>query len=155
MAIPLRLLCNLQPGQLWSRSRRDWSQVNLVASVLIIEDSPTEAHVFQRALEQQGHSVEVATDGASGIDRAVDGCPDVILMDIVMPGVNGFQATRELRKFDATAAIPIIMISTKGQETDRIWGMRQGACDYLVKPVSTSLLIDCVSKAVALKACHD
>jgi len=75
--------------------------------------------------------------------------PDVIIMDIVMPGVNGFQATRELRRRADTSGIPIIMMSTKDQETDRIWGLRQGAFDYLVKPVKKRALLQCVDSALA------
>ncbi len=75
--------------------------------------------------------------------------PDVILMDIVMPGVNGFQATRELRNDASTSTIPVIMLSTKNQETDRIWGLRQGAIDYLVKPVGRHTLLRSVDSALA------
>ena len=75
--------------------------------------------------------------------------PDVIIMDIVMPGVNGFQATRELRRSAETSGIPIIMMSTKNQESDRIWGLRQGAFDYLVKPVKKRALLQCVESALA------
>jgi len=125
-----------------------------LSTVLIIEDSPTEAHVYKRALEKIGITVDIASDGEAGISRAVAQRPDVILMDIVMPGVNGFQATRELRDCEATAGIPVIMISTKQQETDRIWGMRQGAVDYLVKPVSRKVLLASVQAALA-ETCND
>jgi len=75
--------------------------------------------------------------------------PDLIIMDIVMPGVNGFQATRELRNSEQTASIPIIMMSTKDQEADRIWGLRQGAFDYLIKPVKKRMLLKSVACALA------
>lgn len=115
-----------------------------LATVLIIEDSATDTHFFKRALEKGGHTVETAVDGSVGIRKAIENPPDVILMDVVMPGVNGFQATRELRKLEATAGIPVIIITTKNQETDRIWGLRQGAREYLVKPVKAKALLSCV-----------
>ncbi len=83
------------------------------------------------------------------MDMAQKHSPDLIIMDIVMPGVNGFQATRELRRSTETAAIPIIMMSTKDQEADRIWGLRQGAFDYLIKPVKRRLLLASVASALA------
>jgi len=120
-----------------------------VASILIVEDSPTDALVLRRALEQHGHSVTVATDGEAGIHRAIDDQPDLILMDIVMPRLNGFEATRELRKYKHTSDIPVIMVSTKKQQTDRIWGLRQGAVDYICKPVDVALLVASVDQAIA------
>ena len=120
-----------------------------MASILIVEDSPTDALVLRRALERYGHSVTVATDGESGIHRAIDDQPDLILMDVVMPRLNGFEATRELRKYEHTAAIPVIMVSTKKQQTDRIWGLRQGAVDYICKPVDVAMLVASVDQAMA------
>ena len=116
--------------------------------VLIIEDSPTDALVYQRALEASGHRVLHANSAESGVPLATSELPDVILMDIVMPGINGFQATRELSKLEATKNIPIIMLSTKSQETDRIWALRQGASDYLVKPVPRPVLLEAVQAAL-------
>ena len=109
--------------------------------VLIIEDSPTELHVMQKALRKHGFETVAAEDGDEGIRKARELKPDLILMDIVMPGVNGFQATRKLSNDPETAGIPIIMVTTKGQETDRIWGMRQGAVDYLIKPFDDDKLV--------------
>lgn len=120
-----------------------------MAKVLIIEDSPTETHALRRVLEKHGYTVETAVNGEQGIAKAVSGSPDLILMDIVMPGVNGFQATRELRKLEQTANIPVIIITTKDQETDRIWGLRQGATEYLVKPVGDKTLLQCVRSVLA------
>lgn len=116
--------------------------------VLIIEDSPTDAHVYQKALEASGHRVLHAPNADVGVPMADMENPDVILMDIVMPGMNGFQATRQLHKQPSTRHIPIIMLSTKSQETDRIWALRQGATDYLVKPVPKPVLLDAVKAAV-------
>jgi len=116
--------------------------------VLIIEDSPTDAHVYSRALEAHGYQVMHADCAEKGLPLARQKRPDVILMDIVMPGLNGFQATRELRRDTNTKSIPIIMLSTKSQATDRIWAIRQGATDYLVKPVPRPVLIDAVQAAL-------
>ena len=106
-----------------------------MAVVLIIDDSPTELHLFQSMLEKAGFDTLVADSGEEGLKAARTARPDCILIDIVMPGMNGFQATRQLTKDPMTASIPVIMITTKDQETDKIWGMRQGAVEYVVKPV--------------------
>ncbi|NND58843.1 MAG: response regulator [Gammaproteobacteria bacterium] len=112
-----------------------------MALVLIIDDSPTEVHVMKTALEKHGFDTTSAASGEEGLDQARAANPDLILMDVVMPGVNGFQATRELSRDPRTANIPIVIVTTKDQETDRIWGLRQGAVDYLVKPVSETELV--------------
>jgi len=112
-----------------------------VALILIIDDSPTEVHVMQKALERHGYRTAAAADGAEGIKLARDLSPDLIFMDIVMPGMNGYQATRTLANDPKTSSIPIIMVTSKGQETDRIWGLRQGARDYMVKPVQSDVLL--------------
>ena len=104
---------------------------------------------MQTALEKHGFETEVAGDGAEGITKARAVKPDLILMDIVMPGINGFQVTRKLKKNPETASIPVVMVTTKDQDTDRIWAERQGAADYLVKPVSES---DLVAKAQEILA---
>jgi len=110
--------------------------------ILIVDDSPTELHVMQKALEKHGFTTAAAVDGAEGVRLAREINPDLIFMDIVMPGMNGYQATRALANDPRTSAIPIIMVTSKGQETDRIWGMRQGAVDYLVKPVAPAKLVE-------------
>lgn len=112
-----------------------------MALVLIIDDSPTEVHVMKTALEKHGFETASAADGEEGLEKARVCRPDLILMDVVMPGLNGFQATRQLSRDPATATIPVVMVTTKDQETDRIWGLRQGAVDYLVKPVSETELV--------------
>lgn len=117
-------------------------------TILIIDDSPTEIHVLRKMLEKAGYAVISSSDGESGIQDAKRILPDLILMDVVMPGLNGFQATRRLSQDPATASIPIIMVTTKDQETDRAWGLRQGAKEYLVKPVSSSELLSKVKKAL-------
>lgn len=120
-----------------------------MAQILIVDDSPTEIHVLSTMLEKHGHTVTTAGDGQEGIDRARADKPDLILMDVVMPGVNGFQATRQLSKDPETAAIPIIIVTTKDQETDRVWGLRQGAKDYLTKPVDEDMLVQKVGALLA------
>ncbi len=116
--------------------------------VLIIDDSPTEVHVFKNMLEKNDIQVSVATNGEDGIVMAKDLLPDLILMDVVMPGKNGFQATRDLNRNESTTNIPVIIITTKGQETDKIWGMRQGAIDYIVKPAEEKDLIERITSAL-------
>jgi twitching motility two-component system response regulator PilH len=120
-----------------------------MALVLIVDDSPTEQHIFCKALERHGYDTVVASDGEEAIGAAQQMRPDVIVMDVVMPGMNGFQATRRLSKDPATANIPVVIVSSKGQETDRIWGLRQGASHYLVKPVESSELVAAVEAAMA------
>ena len=112
-----------------------------MALVMIVDDSPTEVHVMKAALEKHGFETVSAADGSECLELARQVRPDLILMDVVMPGVNGFQATRTLSRDPATQGIPIVMISTKSQETDKIWGLRQGAVDFLVKPVSADALV--------------
>jgi len=112
-----------------------------VAHIVVIDDSPTEVYVLQSILERQGHKVSVANSGEEGIEVVRNERPDAVLMDVVMPGMNGFQATRTLSKDEATADIPVIIVTTKDQQTDRIWGMRQGAKEYLVKPVKEADLV--------------
>jgi len=120
-----------------------------VALVLIVDDSPTEVHVMQKALEQHGFRTAAAADGDEAIRKARELHPDLILMDIVMPGLNGFQATRELANDPQTRRIPVIMVTSKSQESDRVWGLRQGAVDYIVKPVSMDLLVQKAEAALA------
>jgi twitching motility two-component system response regulator PilH len=111
-----------------------------MALILIVDDSPTELHTMRKALEKEGYQVESASDGEEAVQKAQQLKPDLIFMDIVMPRMDGFRATRALANDPATRAIPIIMITSKGEESDRFWGMRQGAVDYLVKPVSPAQL---------------
>ncbi len=120
-----------------------------MAVVLIIDDSPTELHLFQNMLEKAGFDTLVADSGEEGLKTARSSRPDCILMDVVMPGMNGFQATRKLTRDPKTADIPIIMITNKDQETDKIWGMRQGAVEYVVKPVADKELVTMISSVMA------
>jgi twitching motility two-component system response regulator PilH len=119
-----------------------------MATVLIVDDSPTEVHVLKTMLEKNGYTVISATSGEQGIAVAKERKPDLVLMDIVMPGLNGFQATRQLTTNPETSHIPVLIVTTKNQETDRVWGIRQGAKDYLTKPVSEQELIGKVRAAL-------
>ena len=112
-----------------------------MAKVLIVDDSPTEIHILRGMLEKHGFDCIDADCGEQGIEKARSEKPDVILMDIVMPGLNGFQTTRQLTRDPETKEIPVIIVSTKSQETDKVWGLRQGAKDYLTKPVAEADLI--------------
>jgi len=124
--------------------------------VLIIDDSPTEVHVFKSMLVNNDIEVSVAKNGEEGIEKAIETKPDCILMDVVMPGKNGFQATRDLSRNPETSTIPVIIITTKDQETDKIWGMRQGARDYIVKPADEQDLIERINKVMGFdRGCDD
>jgi len=112
-----------------------------MSKILIVDDSPTETHVLKVLLEKNGYAVETASDGELGIEAAKEHHPDLILMDVVMPVMNGFQATRQLSRDPETSSIPIIMVTTKDQDTDRSWGLRQGAKEYLTKPIDTKELL--------------
>lgn len=117
-----------------------------MAKVLIVDDSPTETHKLTSMLEKHGHSVSCAGNGEEGVEKARRELPDIVLMDVVMPGLNGFQATRQLARTQETSAIPVIIVTTKDQETDRVWGMRQGAKQYLTKPVNETELIKAITQ---------
>ncbi len=123
--------------------------------ILIIDDSPTEVHVFKNMLMNNDIEVSVARNGEEGIEKAIEIKPDCILMDVVMPGKNGFQATRDLSRNPATSAIPVIIITTKDQETDKIWGMRQGAKDYIIKPARESDLIERINKVLGFDRSYE
>ena len=112
-----------------------------MARILIVDDSPTEIHVLSGMLEKNGHQVDSVDNAEAGIARSKETKPELILMDVVMPGMNGFQATRSISKDPETQHIPIIIVTTKDQETDRVWGMRQGAKDYITKPVDANDLL--------------
>ena len=111
-----------------------------IKKILVVDDSPTERQFMLETLSKMGYQVVLAENGEEGVTKARAELPELVLMDVVMPGSNGFQATRQIAKDDATKHIPVIICTTKSQETDRIWGMRQGARDYIVKPVDVAVL---------------
>ena len=119
-----------------------------MTTVLVIDDSPSEMAKFRDMLSKNNFQVLEASNGEQGCQMAVDHLPDVILMDVVMPEMNGFQATRKITRGKTTAHIPIIMISTKNQETDREWGKRQGAKEYITKPIDESSLVQIIRKVM-------
>lgn len=112
-----------------------------MARILLIEDSPTDTAVLTRLLEKHGHQVLTSTSAEDGIEVCKRELPDLVLMDVVLPGMNGFQATRAITRESSTKHIPVLIVSTKGMDTDRAWGMRQGARDYIVKPPNEDALI--------------
>lgn len=118
-----------------------------IKKVLVVDDSATERHVLGEILGKQGFGVFYAEDGEKGVEQARQNKPDLIIMDVVMPGMNGFQATRAISRDPETKHIPIIICTTKNQETDKVWGLRQGAKDYVVKPIEAA---DLLGKIAAL-----
>jgi twitching motility two-component system response regulator PilH len=97
-----------------------------------------------KLLKKHGHEVLTARDGAEGVEVAKAELPDLVLMDVVMPKINGFQATRQITKDPNTRHIPVIIVTTKDQETDKIWGERQGAKGYILKPVTEDSIIEAI-----------
>ncbi|HVE49392.1 MAG TPA: response regulator [Casimicrobiaceae bacterium] len=116
-----------------------------IRKILIVDDSPTERHVLHDMLTKAGYEVVASDSGEDAVVKARVAKPDLILMDVVMPGLNGFQATRAISRDPDTRTIPIILCTSKSQETDKIWGMRQGARDYIVKPVDRDELLAKIS----------
>jgi len=112
-----------------------------IKRILIVDDSPTERHYLSEMLTKGGFEVMTSDSGEDAVVKAKALHPDLILMDVVMPGMNGFQATRAITRDDATRNIPVLICTTKSQETDRIWGLRQGARDYMVKPIQSEALL--------------
>ncbi|MGV8960608.1 MAG: twitching motility response regulator PilH [Stenotrophomonas sp.] len=117
-----------------------------MARILIVDDSPSQLLGIQRIVEKLGHETLTATDGAAGVEAAKAGLPDLVLMDVVMPNLNGFQATRTLRREATTQHIPVVLVTTKDQDTDRMWGMRQGAKAYITKPFSEDELSEVIER---------
>ncbi len=119
-----------------------------MANILIIDDSPTDVRVVTTLLERAGHKVAAVHSAEEGIEQVRAQLPDAVIMDVIMPGMNGFQATRILTRDPATSKVPIIIITTKSMETDRVWGLRQGARAFITKPVSEKDLLDCINGLV-------
>ena len=112
-----------------------------IHKILLVDDSKTELHALSDLLTKRGFTVRTAENGEEAMKRLAEEKPDLILMDVVMPGQNGYQATRAIKRDDRFKDIPVIMCTSKGLDTDRIWGMRQGASDYIVKPVDGEELL--------------
>ncbi|MEY8205802.1 MAG: response regulator [Bermanella sp.] len=111
-----------------------------MATILIVDDSATMMEGHKRILEKQGHTVHSAEDGEEGVAKTLEIMPDLVLMDVVMPKMNGFQATRKITKNALTQHIPVVIVTSKDQQTDIMWGKRQGASDYLIKPADEAQL---------------
>ena len=117
-----------------------------MARILLIEDSPTDVAVLSQLLQRNGHQVLTSGSAEEGIEVCKRELPDLVLMDVVLPGMNGFQATRTLTRDPVTKAVPIVMITTKSMETDRVWGLRQGARAFITKPVNEKELLACINE---------
>ena len=123
-----------------------------MARILIVDDSPSQLMGMKRIVEKLGHEPLQAEDGAAGVEAAKRELPDLILMDVVMPNLNGFQATRSISKDPSTAHIPIVLVTTKDQETDKVWGMRQGAKGYITKPFNEADLVKAIGRLLPAQA---
>ena len=120
--------------------------------ILLVEDSPTQAYAVQKFLESEGFEVIIAKDGEEGVSYALNESPDLVIMDVVMPGTSGFQATRRITNNKATENIPVVMLTSKNQVADKLWAYRQGALGYLVKPVQEPELLKTVNHLLGLAA---
>lgn len=115
-----------------------------IVTVLVVEDAPSEMKLMSHYLQEEGFSVIGAVSGSEGLDKAIAQKPDVVVTDIVMPGISGFELCRKLKHMPETKEVPVVMCSSKGQTIDRMWGMRQGANAYLTKPYTRDELIEAV-----------
>ena len=120
-----------------------------IQKILVVDDSKTEQMYISDILRKNGYQVTTADDADQAMASMVADKPDLVLLDVVMPGMNGFQATRQISKGKDTQHIPVVIVSTKDQATDRVWGKRQGACDYLTKPIDEQQLIDVIKQLLS------
>lgn len=119
-----------------------------MATVLIVEDAPSEMALMSHYLQAGGYRVISAPSGQEGLDKAIAQKPDVIVSDIVMPGISGFELCRKLKRMPETCQVPVVFCSSKKQNIDRMWGMRQGAKVYLTKPYTRDQLLDAIAQAL-------
>ena len=119
-----------------------------MARILVVDDSATQMQGILKILQKNGHETLTADNGEAAIETARNELPDLILMDVVMPGLNGFQATRHITKHETTSHIPVIMLTSKDQETDRVWAERQGAKDYIIKPAEEKELLSKINALI-------
>lgn len=117
-------------------------------AILIVDDNPPELETMQLLLKSKGYTVFTAIDGDEAIAKAVELHPQLILLDIILPKKNGFQVCRQLKTAPDTRDIKIIMITQKNQESDRFWGLRQGADEYLTKPLKDEALLAYIAKHI-------
>ena len=120
-----------------------------MAKILVVDDSATQLQSLTKSLQKHGHEIITASDGVQAVETAASELPDIILMDVVMPNLNGFQATRQITQGSKTSHIPVIMLSGKDQETDKVWAERQGAKGYFTKPPDEKALLKTISDLLA------
>lgn len=117
-----------------------------MAKILVVDDSPTELKFMVNAINRNGHEIFTATNGDDAIKFALSEKPDIIVLDVVMPGKDGFQVCRELKKGVETSSIKIVMVTSKNQKTDEYWGIKQGADLYIKKPFNPLELYESIEK---------
>lgn len=115
-------------------------------TILVVEDSPTEMQIVRTALQNKGYEVITATNGEEGLEKVRSQLPSLVVLDVVLPGRNGFQVCRDLKSSPDTKDVPVILLTSKTQESDRFWGMKQGADAYLTKPWREEELLALVAR---------
>ncbi len=118
----------------------------MAKKVLVVDDSPTDLQMLSSLLKKQGYEVVTAVDGEDAIDKAVATNPPLVVLDIILPKMNGFQVCRHLKTTEATRGIKVILVSSKNQDSDKFWGMKQGADDYIGKPYQDADLLAAVAR---------
>ena len=118
------------------------------ATILVVEDTPSELELMSHYLREEGYSVIHAVSAREALDKAAEQVPNVIVTDVVMPGMSGFELCRSLKRTEATARVPVVICSSKNQEIDRLWGMKQGADAYLTKPYTREELLKVIRSAL-------
>ncbi|MFM2432207.1 MAG: hypothetical protein RLZZ511_3421 [Cyanobacteriota bacterium] len=117
-----------------------------MSTVLVVEDSVTQREMITDLLKGSGLTVTVATDGMEALEHIEGDCPDLVVLDIVMPRMNGYEVCRRLKSDPKTQSVPVVMCSSKGEEFDRYWGMKQGADAYIAKPFQPTELVGTVKQ---------
>ena len=123
--------------------------ITLMTTILVVEDTPSEMKLISYYLQESGYSVISAVSAKEALTKVIDQKPDVIITDVVMPGMSGFELCRSLKKHPKTEKVPIIICTSKNQEIDRLWAMRQGADAYLTKPFTRDDLLRVVKSITA------
>ena len=117
--------------------------------ILVVDDSPTDLHAIKTILEENGFETTTVASGEEGLVKAKEIKPDLIIMDVLLPGLNGFQVTRKITRDPDTSNIPVILVSVKSMESDKVWGIRQGAKEYVTKPFSRGELMSAINQHLA------
>jgi DNA-binding response OmpR family regulator len=118
----------------------------MTKKILVVEDSPTQMHMVKATLQARGYNVITAFNGEEGLEMVRREHPELVLLDVVLPGKNGFQICRTLKSSTETKHIPVIMLTSKNQSSDHFWGMKQGADMYLTKPWKADELLEAVAR---------